>query len=181
MPDRYGGRAGDIAVSEYRPFATGDTFYSLGNRDWLSLPFAWPLRGWVSTEFLEPGPYWVGGYHQGIDIAVGYDVPVRAASAGVVPEAENNGFNRGYGNYVKIDHHYGVITLYGHMEKTAVKAGDHVARGQVIGYSGSSGVATGPHLHFEVRVDGYLADPELFLPPMPTRRLYAMGTVPVPD
>lgn len=67
---------------------------------WFSLPFAWPAQGWISTPFHEAGSYWVGGFHQGIDIAVGYGTPIRAAASGVVVAAADQGWNRGYGEYV---------------------------------------------------------------------------------
>jgi murein DD-endopeptidase MepM/ murein hydrolase activator NlpD len=140
--------------------------------DWFSLPFAWPVPGWISTPFHEAGPYWVGGFHQGIDIACGYGTPVRAAAAGVVVAAANDGWNRGYGDYVQIDHGYDVTTIYGHMEKVVVEAGERVQRGQLIGFAGATGAATGPHVHFEMHVDGYLQDPMQYLPDLPETAIH---------
>ena len=74
------------------------------------------------------------------------------------------GARGGYGNAVIIEHDGGVTTVYAHLSKIAVTAGDHVATGEAIGLIGSTGLSTGPHLHFEVRVGGVAKDPELFLP-----------------
>lgn len=86
-----------------------------------------------------------------VDIATSRGTPVRAAAAGTIVVARNGGWNGGYGNYVVITHGNGAQTLYSHMSQAAVAGGAHVAASQVIGYVGTSGRATGPHLHFEVR------------------------------
>lgn len=127
------------------------------------LSFVWPAFGEITGYFHEPGPYWAKGYHEGLDLGASYGSVVRAAEEGVVIEAEA-GWNRGYGTYVKIDHGNGLHTLYGHMSKLAVEPFEEVTRGQVIGYVGSTGASTGPHLHFEVRIDGEKVDPLLYLP-----------------
>ena len=84
-----------------------------------------------------------------------------AAAAGTVTIAE---YSSGYGNYVTIYHSNGSTTLYGHMSSIAVTAGQTVSQGQVIGYVGSTGYSTGPHLHFEVRVNGTCVDPVQYFP-----------------
>ena len=94
--------------------------------------------------------------HAGIDIGAATGTPIRAAAAGVVTFA---GSLSGYGTTVTIDHGGGVTTLYAHQSGTAVHAGQPVSAGDVIGRIGSTGVVTGPHLHFEVRVDGAAQDP----------------------
>jgi murein DD-endopeptidase MepM/ murein hydrolase activator NlpD len=115
----------------------------------------WPLAGPVTSEF---GSRW-GGFHPGIDIAPGFGTPIHAAKAGVVIFAGNNG---GYGNFVLIDHGGGIITGYAHQSRLAVSQGQTVTQGQVIGFEGSTGDSTGPHLHFEVRVNGAVQNPRQF-------------------
>lgn len=115
----------------------------------------WPIHGPVSSEF---GPRW-GGVHPGIDIAVPTGVPIAASANGVVVVAGPNG---GYGNFVVIDHGNGYATAYAHQSSIAVGEGQTVTQGQVIGYVGSTGFSTGPHLHFEVRVNGSAQNPRNF-------------------
>ena len=95
-------------------------------------------------------------YHGGLDIGAGQGATIVAADAGEVILAGANG---GYGNCVMISHGNGIVTLYGHMQSVAVGYGQQVSRGQVIGYVGSTGVATAPHCHFEIRVNGGQTDP----------------------
>lgn len=129
-----------------------------------STAMVWPLRGIITTVFGERGPYWVGGRHPGLDIAARIGSPIRAAGAGLVIESARSGYNSGYGNYVKIDHGGGTHTLYGHLSSVAVDPGDEVIAGDVVGAVGMTGLTTGPHLHFEVRVNGVRVDPEAYLP-----------------
>lgn len=115
-----------------------------------------PTQGTVTSEF---GPRW-GRRHEGIDIAAGVGTPVKAAADGVVRQASWNG---GYGNAVVIDHGNGVTTLYAHNSELTVKPGDRVTSGQTVAKVGSTGDSTGPHLHFEVKVDGTKIDPRPWL------------------
>jgi murein DD-endopeptidase MepM/ murein hydrolase activator NlpD len=117
----------------------------------------WPLHGPVSSEF---GPRW-GGFHPGIDIALPTGTPIAAAKAGTVVFS---GPNDGYGNFVVIDHGGGLATAYAHQSRIVVGEGDHVNQGQVIGFVGSTGFSTGPHLHFEVRVNGSPQNPRNYEP-----------------
>ena len=112
----------------------------------------WPVDGPVTSPF---GWRW-GRMHEGIDIGVGYGTPIHAAASGSVIYA---GWMSGYGNLVVLDHGDGLATAYGHQSQLAVSIGQSVSQGQVIGYVGSTGHSTGPHLHFEVRVDGSAVDP----------------------
>jgi murein DD-endopeptidase MepM/ murein hydrolase activator NlpD len=112
----------------------------------------WPVNGPVTSPF---GMRW-GRMHEGIDIGVPAGTPIRAAAAGTIIYA---GWLGGYGNLVAIDHGNGLSTAYGHQSSIAVGYGQTVAQGQVIGYVGSTGHSTGPHLHFEVRVNGAPVDP----------------------
>ena len=113
---------------------------------------SWPVSGPVTSSF---GVRW-GRMHEGIDIAVGQGTPVHAAAAGTVIYA---GWMEGYGNLVAIDHGNGLSTAYGHNSSLASSVGQSVSAGQVIAYSGSTGHSTGPHVHFEVRVNGAPVDP----------------------
>lgn len=142
-------------------------------RAWLSLPFAWPARGQLSTLFWEEGPYWIGGHHQGLDIANQEGEAVRAASGGVVVAASAES-SRGYGTHIVVDHGYGVETLYAHLSALEVEVGQQVERGDLIGRLGNTGYSFGAHLHFELHVDGALVDPLLFLPDFPGRGLGAL-------
>ncbi|MEA2486603.1 MAG: hypothetical protein QOF16_257 [Actinomycetota bacterium] len=120
--------------------------------------FIWPLNGAINSPF---GPRW-GSFHPGIDIDGYTGEPFVAAKPGVVIEA---GWIDGYGNATIIDHGGGFETLYGHQSKLGVHAGERVRQGQIIGYVGCTGYCTGPHLHFEVRVNGTPQDPMKYLPP----------------
>ena len=95
-------------------------------------------------------------YHGGLDIGAGQGATIVAAGSGTVILASYNG---GYGNCVMINHGNGIVTLYGHMESISVSSGQQVSKGQTIGKVGSTGVATGPHCHFEIRVNGAQVDP----------------------
>ncbi|HZQ66746.1 MAG TPA: peptidoglycan DD-metalloendopeptidase family protein [Gaiellaceae bacterium] len=114
--------------------------------------FVWPVNAGLTSPF---GWRW-GRMHEGVDLGAAYGTPILAAAAGTVIYA---GWMGGYGNLVVIDHGGGLSTAYGHQSRIAVAVGQAVAQGQVIGYVGSTGHSTGPHLHFEVRVDGQPVDP----------------------
>ena len=112
----------------------------------------WPVNGPITSPF---GMRW-GSLHPGIDIGVPTGTPIHAAAAGKVLYC---GWESGYGNLVMIDHGGGIATLYGHQSRIVASCGEEVAQGQVIGYSGCTGFCTGPHVHFEVRVNGTPVDP----------------------
>ena len=114
--------------------------------------FIWPVSGPITSPF---GMRW-GTLHPGIDIGVPTGTPIHAAAAGTVIYC---GWMSGYGNLVMIDHGGDLATLYGHQSRIAVSCGESVTQGQVIGYSGCTGFCTGPHVHFEVRVNGSPVDP----------------------
>jgi murein DD-endopeptidase MepM/ murein hydrolase activator NlpD len=114
--------------------------------------FVWPVLGPVTSPF---GWRW-GRMHEGIDIGASSGTPIRAAAAGTVIYA---GWLGGYGNLTVIDHGGAVATAYGHQSGFAAGNGAYVAQGQVIGYVGNTGHSTGPHLHFEVRINGVPQDP----------------------
>ena len=114
--------------------------------------FIWPVQGVLTSGF---GWRW-GRMHEGIDLAVPVGTPVVAAASGTVIVA---GWLGGYGNLVVIDHGNGIATAYGHNTSVTVGVGQSVAQGQLISYSGSTGHSTGPHVHFEVRINGTPVDP----------------------
>jgi murein DD-endopeptidase MepM/ murein hydrolase activator NlpD len=121
-----------------------------------SAGLVWPVAGPITSPF---GWRW-GRMHQGIDIGVPSGTPIHAAAAGTVIYC---GWEEGYGNFVVIDHGGNLATAYGHQSSIAVACGQQVAQGQVIGYSGCTGHCTGPHVHFEVRIDGNPVDPMGYL------------------
>ena len=134
--------------------------------DWTELadaPSLWPLEGRVTSSFGErQDPInGEGAFHSGIDIAAAYGSPVRASADGEVAEANMNG--GGYGREIVLDHGHDLQTVYGHLSAIAVVPGQRVMRGQVIGYEGQSGRATGPHLHYEVRVHHVPVNPYKYL------------------
>jgi murein DD-endopeptidase MepM/ murein hydrolase activator NlpD len=114
--------------------------------------FIWPVSGPVVSGF---GMRW-GRMHEGIDIAVPDGTPIHAAASGRVIYA---GWMSGYGNLTAIDHGRGLSTAYGHQSSIGVSVGQNVTQGQVIGYVGCTGHCFGPHLHFEVRINGSPVDP----------------------
>ncbi len=127
-----------------------------------STPSVWPVRGWVTSPFGNRTSPFSGilKFHEGMDIAAQTGTPVVAPADGVVIKA---GFSTGYGNMVEISHGYGVKTLYAHNSRVNVKAGQRIKRGEVISYVGDSGSSTGPHLHYEVRVNGLPVNPVRYL------------------
>ena len=114
--------------------------------------FIWPVHGVLTSGY---GWRW-GRMHEGIDLAVGTGTPVVSAASGTVIVA---GWMGGYGNLVVVDHGNGVSTAYGHNTSVTVGVGQSVAQGQLIAYSGNTGHSTGPHVHFEVRINGSPVDP----------------------
>lgn len=119
--------------------------------------YIWPVRGRLTSPY---GPRW-GRFHHGIDVAVPTGTNIVAAGAGTVSYA---GWRGGYGNTVIIAHGGGFQTLYAHASALLVKAGQPVTQGQAIARIGSTGQSTGPHLHFEVRVNGATRNPRAYLP-----------------
>lgn len=134
-----------------------------------------PIRAaWVLTQpygcttfALEPVAPWcpTGHFHSGIDMAAPAGTPVLAAAAGVVHVADDP---NGYGLHVVVDHGGGVATLYGHLSEVDAAEGESVGAGEQVGQVGTSGLSTGPHLHFEVRRGGRPVDPQPWLPPATT-------------
>ncbi len=141
-----------------RPFATNaDEVIGAG-----AVPALWPVTGRLTSSFGERlDPFnGEGAFHAGLDIATAYGTPVRAPADGVVAKA---GPASGYGREMIVDHGGGITTIYGHMSGFAVIAGQLVKQGQVIGYVGSAGRSTGPHLHYEVRIHNMPVNPHKYL------------------
>jgi murein DD-endopeptidase MepM/ murein hydrolase activator NlpD len=133
--------------------------------DWTVLadaPSMWPIQGRIASSFgeREDPINGEGAFHSGLDIDAPYGTPVRAAGDGDVSSAN---MGAGYGREVVLDHGHDILTVYGHLSAIAVLPGQHVIRGQVIGYVGQSGRATGPHLHYEVRVHNVPVNPHKYL------------------
>lgn len=123
-------------------------------------PSHWPTSGGEITSYwggrTNPFDGYSSDWHPGIDIGNDYGAPVYAAAAGYVAQS---GWYGGYGRYIRLTHDLGYVTAYGHMSSLAVSAGQYVKKGDVIGYVGSSGYSTGPHLHFEVHQNGVELNP----------------------
>jgi murein DD-endopeptidase MepM/ murein hydrolase activator NlpD len=138
---------------------------SLTTSDWLRLaaqPAIWPVEGPVTGGFGERiDPFnGEGAFHTGVDISAGYGRPIIAPADGVVTFAAPDS---GYGNLLVLDHGYGISTRYGHLSGFAVTPGQTVHRGEVIAYVGLTGRSTGPHLHYEVRINGVAVNPYKYL------------------
>ena len=133
--------------------------------DWVTLadaPSMWPIEGPVASSFGErEDPFkGEGAFHSGLDIDAPYGTPVRAPGDGDVLDET---MGSGYGKQIVLSHGHDLVTVYGHLSGIAVVPGQHVIRGQVIGYVGQSGRATGPHLHYEVRVHNVPVNPHKYL------------------
>jgi len=128
----------------------------------LSTPSILPALGWVSSEFgYRFNPFsGVKTFHAGIDVANHTGTPVHAPADGVVTHVGSQG---GFGQIVRIDHGYGIVTKYGHNSRILAKQGQRVKRGDKISEMGSSGRSTGPHLHYQIEVNGRPVNPKLFI------------------
>ncbi|MBS1887098.1 MAG: peptidoglycan DD-metalloendopeptidase family protein [Actinobacteria bacterium] len=139
--------------------ASGSSPLPLGGVKPGSGAMIWPVDGPIASGF---GSRTIGGsyeYHPGIDIAVPEGTPIRAALTGTVALTQSAAESGGYGNYTCIDHGGGLSTCYAHQSEFAAAAGEGVTQGEVIGYSGCTGYCLGPHVHFEVRINGEVVDP----------------------
>jgi len=127
-----------------------------------SVPSVWPTRGWVTSDFgSRLDPYTSERVmHAGLDIAGPHGKEIVAPADGTVVFA---GLEGGYGNVLVVDHGYGIKTRYGHLSAIKVKAGERVKRGDIVAAMGNTGRSTGPHLHYEVRVNGIAQNPRKFI------------------
>lgn len=158
---------GDVAAIQgkiaARLSATGSMPLPAGPIQGGSGGLIWPVSGPVVSGF---GGREIGAgyeYHPGIDIAVPEMTPIRAAASGTVIFTQPEASSGGYGNYTCIDHGGGLSTCYAHQTSFAVAAGQSVSQGEIIGYTGCTGYCLGPHLHFEVRINGSVTDPMGYL------------------
>lgn len=136
------------------------------NDHFIDMPSIFPLKGGKGRITLRFGakkdPFNGKWYiHRGLDIGHSKGIPIIATANGTVEEVKYQ--PQGYGNYVKVSHKWHYYTWYAHMQKAIVVKGQHVKQGQVIGYMGSSGRSTGPHLHYEVRLGATYVDPEKYI------------------
>jgi murein DD-endopeptidase MepM/ murein hydrolase activator NlpD len=128
-------------------------------------PSIMPTQGWLTSAFSSMREHpilHIARPHEGIDVTAPMGSPIEAPAAGVVSDA---GWESGYGNTVTIDHGYGITTKFAHASKLLVKTGQRVQRGQRIALVGNTGLATGPHLHYEVHVNGRPVDPLKYVLP----------------
>ena len=129
---------------------------------WAATPSIWPVRGWITSGFgPRISPFTEKpGWHDGLDIGAAPNSPVQAPAQGRVVLSV---FDPKLGNIVKLDQGFGIETLYGHLAKSLVKEGQRVNRGDVVGLVGSTGLSTGPHLHYMVKVNGQALDPARYI------------------
>jgi murein DD-endopeptidase MepM/ murein hydrolase activator NlpD len=124
-----------------------------------------PTQGWLSSAFSSMRAHPIlhtARPHEGIDVSAPMGSPIEAPAAGVVTDA---GWEAGYGNKIVIDHGFGIVTKFAHASKLLVRDGQRVSRGQRIALVGNSGLATGPHLHYEVIVKGRPVNPLKYVLP----------------
>jgi murein DD-endopeptidase MepM/ murein hydrolase activator NlpD len=125
-------------------------------------PSGWPVKGWVTSDFgVRRDPFdGQRRMHEGLDISTRTGTPVRATAGGIVREV---GVEPGYGMLVVIDHGYGISTAFGHNSRILVKVGQRVRRGDLIANAGNTGRSSGPHVHYEVRLNGVPVNPNKYL------------------
>jgi murein DD-endopeptidase MepM/ murein hydrolase activator NlpD len=156
--------SGRFSTQFPRRALSADTSW-LGAGGWIATsdaPSIWPVEGKVTSSFGErDDPFnGEGAFHAGVDISAGFGEAIHATADGIVEFADKTS---GYGREVIIDHGHGIKTVYGHMSGFAITVGDEVRRGQVIGYIGMSGRSTGPHVHYEVRIQDVPVNPHKYL------------------
>ncbi|MDE3225767.1 MAG: M23 family metallopeptidase, partial [Nitrospirota bacterium] len=129
---------------------------------WGSTPSVWPVKGWVTSGFGPRISPFTGlpAIHDGLDIGAPPNAPVHATAGGLVTVV---GFDAKMGNMVAIEHGFGLETQYGHLAKSIVKQGQKVKRGDLIGLVGSSGLSTGPHLHYMIKVNERPVNPQRYI------------------
>jgi murein DD-endopeptidase MepM/ murein hydrolase activator NlpD len=156
----------DSAMTGVATAGIGNGFsHQVSLTDWVraaDAPQYWPVTGPITGPFGERSDPFngEGAFHPGIDISSTFGQPILAPADGDVSYAD---FYSGYGRLITIDHGHGLTTRYGHLSGFTVIEGQHVQRGQVIGYVGMSGRTTGPHLHYEVRINDTPVNPKKYL------------------
>ena len=131
-----------------------------------AMPSIMPTTGWLTSAFTSmrehPDSARRSRPHEGIDVTAPMGAPIQSPAGGTVVKA---GWETGYGNVIEIDHGFGIRTKFAHCSKLTARTGQRVARGQVIAEVGNTGLATGPHLHYEVHVNGKPVDPLRYVLP----------------
>ncbi len=129
-------------------------------------PSIWPVLGHITASFGERlDPFsGEGAFHTGVDVGADYGAPVHVTADGIVTAADTHA---GYGRLIIVDHGFGITTFYAHLSSFAVVPGTRVKRGEVIGYTGVSGRSTGPHVHYEVRVNSAPVNPWRYMKSLP--------------
>lgn len=127
-----------------------------------STPTILPADGWITSYFGQRISPYLGKLkmHEGLDVGAPYGTPVRAPADGIVTFS---GEKAGFGKFVQVDHGYGIETIYAHNQSLSVRSGDKIKRGALLSAVGNTGHSTGPHLHYEVRVNGIAVDPLYFI------------------
>jgi len=127
-----------------------------------STPTIMPAVGWITSYFGHRISPYAGRLkmHEGLDVGAPFGTPIVAPADGIITYSGNKA---GFGKFVQIDHGYGIETLYAHSQKLFVSKGDKISRGELLAHVGSTGYSTGPHLHYEVRVNGIAVDPLYFI------------------
>lgn len=156
----------DAAAVEYKTRQLEQELraYEVAIRERASVPSIWPVAGTLESGFgVRRNPFGGSSYesHEGQDIEAEMGTPVTAAASGTVTIA---GVQNGYGNVVYLDHGNGLQTRYGHLSRIDVEVGQHITRGEHLGLVGSTGRSTGPHLHYEVRINNQPVNPRPYLP-----------------
>ncbi|HYG80621.1 MAG TPA: peptidoglycan DD-metalloendopeptidase family protein [Pyrinomonadaceae bacterium] len=156
----------DAAVVEYKTNHLEQELlaFEVALRERAAVPSLWPVAGTLESGFgVRRNPFGGSSYesHEGQDIEADMGTPVDAAASGTVTVA---GAQNGYGNVVYIDHGNGIQTRYGHLSRIDVAVGQQIKRGERLGLVGSTGRSTGPHLHYEVRIDNQTVNPRPYLP-----------------
>ena len=155
-------RRADLLASSFS--AAEDSLAAHSNR-LAATPSILPTQGWLSSAFSamrEHPILHVARPHEGIDVSAPMGTPIEAPAAGVV---RSTGWEAGYGNTIEIDHGFGIVTRFAHTSRILVHQGEHVQRGQRIALVGNTGLTTGPHLHYEVHVNGKPVDPLRYVMP----------------
>lgn len=155
----------DSAMSGVTTLAVDYNQQNVTVKDWMRMaaaPSMWPIEGRIMSAFGErTDPFnGEGAFHRGVDISGDYGQSIISPAAGIVESVE---VRSGYGKTVVVNHGNGITTLFAHMSAFAVTAGQHVRRGDTIGYVGVSGRSTGPHVHYEVRINDAPVNPHKYL------------------
>jgi len=155
-------RRANLLASSFKEAADSLAFHSARLA---ATPSIMPTQGWLSSAFSSMRSHPIlhmARPHEGIDVSAPMGSPIEAPAAGVVRDA---GWETGYGNTITINHGFGIVTKFAHASKLLVKTGQRVSRGQRIALVGNSGLATGPHLHYEVHVNGRPVNPLKYVLP----------------